>query len=166
MSTFVESVSVAIQPWSDLYASSTVVSTVVQFVHLAGLLVAGGMAIAFDRAALRAGSRTTADRTRFVSELSDVHPLVLMALGLVIASGFALMFADFDVMIGSGVFWVKMAVFGALLVNGFLMRRAGNALQRDMKNALRWRALERAAMRSVGLWILVVFLGVVLTSAA
>lgn len=161
--TLIETVSQAVQPWSDLYAGSTALSTTVEFLHLGGLLVAGGLALSFDRAALRTGSRTLVDRTRFVNELREVHRPVLLALLVVILSGFALMLADFDAMLESKVFWLKMSVFIALMVNGFMVRRAGRLLERDVKNAARWRSLERGSIRSMGLWIAVVFLGVLLT---
>jgi hypothetical protein len=162
----VDRVAVAVQPWSDLYAGSIALSSAVEFLHLAGLLVAGGLALSFDRAALRLRSRTSAERTRFAVELAAVHRPVLIALSLVIASGLALALADAATMLGSWLFWAKMAGFGLLMVNGLLLRRSGGRLMRDPKSAPAWRSIERAATRSMALWITIVFLGVVLTNAA
>jgi len=162
----VDRVAAAAGPWSDLYGGSSVLSSGIEFLHLAGLLVAGGLALSFDRAALRLRSRTSVEQMRFAVELSAVHRPVLIALAIVVASGFALALADAQVMLGSWLFWTKMGLFALLMVNGVLLRRAGGRLQRDPKSAATWRSIERAATRSTALWITVVLFGVVLTNAS
>jgi hypothetical protein len=156
----------AAQPWADLFASSTAVATTVEFLHLTGLLVAGGLALAFDRSALRAAAKRMHDRSSYVRELEAVHGLVLFGLFIVVVSGFALMLADVEAILPSRVFWWKMGAFLLLLVNGFAIRRAGLRLLGDGGNSRHWDALRRGSLRSITLWIAVLFLGVYLTGAA
>ncbi len=153
------------QPWADLYGRSPWVSTGVQFLHLTGLLVAGGFALAFDRATLRLGAATTGNRSSFLEELSAVHGPVILGLGVVVITGVALLLADVDALLPSRVFWMKMGVFALLLLNGISIRHAGGRLSLDAGDPRRWRALRRGSLRSVVLWISLVFLGVLLTTA-
>lgn len=154
------------RPWADYYGDSTTVATLVEFVHLSALLVAGGLALAFDRSALRIVAGHVNGRATFAGELAAVHRPVMVGLALVVASGLALMAADVEVMLPSPVFWAKLGVFALLLVNGLTIRRAGRRIEVDPRNALSWRALQRGSRRSVALWTLALFLGVLLRSAA
>ena len=43
--TVLQTVAAAVKPWSSLYSDSTAVSSAVTFVHLGGLLFAGGLAV-------------------------------------------------------------------------------------------------------------------------
>lgn len=156
----------AAQPWADLFAGSTAVATTVEFLHLTGLLVAGGLALAFDRSALRAAARRLHERGSYVRELDAVHGLIVLGLFLVVISGFALMLADVKAILPSRVFWWKMGAFVLLLLNGFAIRRAGVRLLGDGDNSRHWAALRRGSLRSITLWIVVLFLGVFLTGAA
>jgi hypothetical protein len=159
-------ITVAFQPWADLYSGSSLVSTGVEFLHLSSLLVAGGFALAYDRSALRAGRRPVVERTSFLRELRAVHRPVTVALALVVASGLALMMADVQAMLPSGVFWLKMGAFTLLLMNGLSVQRAGARLAANASDLRGWRALRAGSLRSITLWIVTVFLGVLLTSTA
>jgi hypothetical protein len=161
-----ESIAAMTQPWADLYADSGVLSTVIVFLHLGGLTVAGGFALAFDRSALRVERGIVPDRSGFLRELNAVHLPVIVAMTIVIASGFALMLADVEVFLPSKVFWLKMGVFALLLLNGLAVQAAGRRLSRDAMDARGWLRLRRASLRSIGLWAAVIFLGVLLTVAA
>jgi len=161
-----ELITAVFQPWADLYSGSAMVSTVVEFLHLSSLLVAGGFALAYDRSALRAAKRPLAERTSFLRELRAVHRPVTVALTLVVASGLALMMADVQAMLPSGVFWLKMGAFALLLMNGLSIQRVGLKLSANASDLQSWRALRTGSIRSVALWIGTVFLGVLLTSAA
>ncbi|MGD8276772.1 MAG: hypothetical protein PVH00_02045 [Gemmatimonadota bacterium] len=154
------------RPWADLYGESTALATLVEFTHIAALLVAGGFALAFDRSALRIAVGHVNGRASFAGELAAVHRPVMLGLALVVLSGLALMAADVESMLPSRVFWSKMCAFGLLLVNGFFIRRVGHRLEVDPRDALSWRSLQRGSRRSVALWMLVLFLGVLLRSAA
>lgn len=166
MVALMERVAAMAQPWADLYADSTALSAGVEFLHLGGLLVAGGLALAFDRATLRVVGGSVTDRSGFLRELKAVHLPVMFALFIVISSGFALMLADVEYYMPSTVFWVKMGAFGLLLVNGLTIQSAGRRLRRDAMDARGWRRLHWGSLRSIGLWGAVLFLGVLLTVAA
>jgi hypothetical protein len=162
----VENVAALAQPWADMYADSGVLATLIVFLHLGGLTVAGGFALAFDRSTLRVERGVVADRSGFLRELNAVHLPVIVAMTVVIASGFALMLADVEVFLPSKVFWLKMGVFALLMLNGLVVQAAGRRLSRDAMDARGWVRLRRATLRSIGLWAAVIFLGVLLTVAA
>src|SRR5438105_11933541 len=64
-------------PWNKFYSDSKLTETLVQFAHTAGLVVAGGIAIATDRGTLRAAKWTDADRRHHLDELAVLHRTVL-----------------------------------------------------------------------------------------
>lgn len=151
------------QPWADWYGASTPVQTLVLFLHLGGLLVAGGVAFASDRAVLRAW-RAGPERQRHVLvELGDAHRVVLGGLAVVIASGLLMLLADLESLLGSWVFWAKMAGFVVLLVNGLVLRSRESAAR--TQESAEWRPLRTAAVRSAGLWLMVLLLGSLLPAA-
>ncbi|HEY2027051.1 MAG TPA: hypothetical protein VGG78_08585 [Gemmatimonadaceae bacterium] len=155
------------KPWAQLYSHSKTVATLVTFVHVAAVVVGGGLALSLDRATLR--SRTSDDdtRTRHLADLGDAHRVVLSALALSLLSGVALVAADLDTFLGSWVFWLKMALLALLLANGAMMRRAERAIgtpESDVEEL--WRRLRTAAIASVTLWLVVVLAGVALTNIA
>jgi hypothetical protein len=164
--SLLQTLSAVARPWADLYGNSTVLTTVVEFAHLSALLVAGGFALAWDRSALRIAAGYGTGGAAFARELAAVHRPVMLGLALVVLSGLALLAADIEVMLPSPVFWAKMGAFALLLLNGLVIRRAGHRLEVDPRDALSWRSLRRGSRRSVGLWMLVLFLGVALRSAA
>jgi hypothetical protein len=192
MTTLVQTAADAAQPWADLYGNSAVVQTAVTFLHFAGLLTAGGFAVATDRGVLRHSGRSWTDRTGFLREVTATHRVVIAALAVVVASGVCLLAADVEALLPSPVFWAKMALFGALLLNGLSMRRAEKAIgltgppvspcasppesppdagatgieAGPHDGERHWRALRNAALRSAALWFAVLFLGTLLTSAA
>ena len=153
------------QPWADLYADSSLVKAVVVFLHMGGLLAAGGFALAADRATLRLGRLTEAERLHFVRELGETHRPVLMGLAVVVATGLAMLLADVETLLPSPVFWVKMTVFALLMLNGLTLRRAERRLSGGTRTGGAWKSLHRAALRSAGLWFTVLFLGTLLASS-
>lgn len=154
-----------LKPWSDFYGHSKLTETIVVSLHIGGVLLGGGLAIAADRTTLRGMRVPAAERLQQLRELAAVHRMVLTGLTLVILSGLALLTSDIETFFGSWIYWVKMGLFVILLLNGFLMTRAEAALRTDASESARgWRSLHRAAMTSVGLWFTVMVLGIALVN--
>lgn len=154
-----------LEPWNRLYSHSKLTATVVTFLHVGGLLLAGGLAIAADRGTLRALRIAAHERPHHLRELGAVHRWVIGGLAIVVISGLALLASDIETFFGSGIFWVKMVLVLALLVNGLLMTRAEESLARDAgENAPAWRTMHRVAVTSLGLWFVTAALGVALVN--
>lgn len=161
-----ESLVTALQPWADLYGGSTLLATVVTFVHVAALLLGGGVAVATDRGTLRAIRRATAERGSHLEELGTVHRVVLLGLSLALLSGLLLFAADLESYFGSWIFWTKMGLVAALLANGLAMTRIERTLRAEGREAAHevaaWAKLRRSAVISLSLWFLITLLGVAL----
>ncbi len=155
----------ALKPWSDFYSHSKMAATVVTFCHVAGLLLAGGLAIAADRGSLRALRLAAGERSHYMRELGSVHRWVLTGLTVVVLSGIALLTADIETFFGSWIFWTKMALVALLLLNGLRMTRAEDAIRRDASaESPHWQSLHRAAVTSLGLWFVIAAFGVALAN--
>lgn len=156
------------QPWAKLYSHSKPVSAAVLYLHLVPLLVAGGAALAADRATLRAARAGGGDRARQLGELSRTHRLVLGGLALSLTSGLLLFLSDVETFLPSPVFWVKLSLVALLLTNGFAMTRVERALGGvpGGDDGRLWARLRRVSMLSVGLWLATTLAGVVLTQFA
>lgn len=150
------------EPWASLYSDSPPLQTVVLFVHLAGILVGGGFALAADRATLRAVRADAAGRHRHLSELDATHRPVLTGLAATLASGVLMLAADLETYLGSVVFWTKMGLVAALLANGYFLRRAGMLLRDDPGGP--WGRLRAASAASMVLWLAVVLAGTALVN--
>src|SRR2546426_2286555 len=59
--------------WPRLYADHKVVSGGVTYVHLAGILLGGGLALSADRIVLRWSSEPGPDRSRELESLGATH---------------------------------------------------------------------------------------------
>lgn len=159
-----------VQPWASAYSDSKLLSTIVTFLHVAALVVGGGLAIATDRGtlrALRAGGET---RARQLAELSGAHRLVVGGLVLATVSGLLLLAADLETYWGSWIFWLKMGLILLLLLNGGVMVRAERALRRETETGSgqesAWQRLRMTAISSLMLWLVITFVGVALVNAA
>jgi hypothetical protein len=155
------------EPWAHVYADSKIIATVVTFGHIASLLMAGGLAVATDRATLRALRLAASERGRHLEDLSGVHRLVVGGLTLSVMTGLLLFASDVETFIGSWVFWLKMALICVLLVNGYTMARAERALRADAADSSpAWGNLRRSALVSVALWYVITLAGVALMNVA
>jgi hypothetical protein len=153
------------EPWSDFYSHSKAAVTIVQFLHIGGLLLAGGLAIAADRGTLRALRLAAAERHGHLRELAAVHRWVLTGLVIVVLSGVALFTSDIETFFGSWIFWTKMLVVVALLTNGLVMTRTEHALRQNASSdAPQWRTLHRVAISSLTLWLVIAAFGVALAN--
>lgn len=146
--------------WAHLYGR-TPVSATVTFLHLAGILVGGGTAVATDRASLRL-SPATPDLAHELARLAGVHRWVLGGLALIFASGLLMMFAELNSFATSVVFWTKMGLIALLLGNGYLRMRAENALRQGV--AAGWGRFRRTSVASLGLWLVILLAGTLLHS--
>ena len=149
-----------VERWASLYAESSNIETAVSFVHIGGLVFAGGLAIASDRSALRAHALAPTLRTHVLDEIHRVHRPVLIGLAMTMLSGMLLLLADTEALLGSVVFWVKMALVGLLAANGAWLTRLESGLRAGrLEPATGWRRLRRSAQASITLWFLIVLLG-------
>jgi len=154
-----------LKPWADFYSHSKTAVTVVQYVHIGGLLMGGGLAIAADRGTLRALQLATHERSGHMRDLADAHRWVLTGLAAVVLSGLALLAADIETFFGSWIFWVKMALVAVLLANGYRMTRAEAALKHDAADdSAHWNKLHSVAVTSLALWFVVAAFGVALAN--
>ena len=161
----------AFQPWASAYSDSTALSTTVTAIHLLGMLIGGGLAIAADRATLRISHELPGERERHLGELKAVHRPVLIALTVLFLSGLAMMTADLDTFLKSPVLWLKIGLVALLVINGVILERTEAKLRRnggpdqgpppDL-----WGRLRAAAVASITLWIATLVAGTILTSAA
>ena len=156
------------QPWADAYSDSKTLETIVTFVHVGALVAGGGVAIATDRGTLRALRADAPARGYHLEELSVVHRWVLTGLVLATLSGILLFAADVNTFWGSWIFWAKMALIVALLVNGLVMTRAETALRDSGSpdDGAHWARLRTAALTSLVLWLIITLAGVALVNVA
>lgn len=153
-------------PWANLYNGSSLVSTSVTFVHLGGLLLGGGCAVAADRMTLRLRPANSARFRAHLQELHGMHRPVLLGLALTFASGLLMLAADLPTYLPSTLFWFKMGLIAVLLGNGLVLRRAERALRFGWTAQDRgWRRLQRAAQASLTLWFGSLLLGTALLAA-
>ncbi len=166
-----------VQPWADLYANNTLLATSVIALHLMSMFIAGGMAIAADRAILRS-KPGTADAVRaVVADLSTAHSVVIGWLVSTIASGLLLLTSDLGTFAVSRVYWIKMSAFVLLILNGLRMQRAERGVMGSLKGIpirttempvpfpqQQWSGIRGSAAVSLALWLIIVLLGVVLTN--
>jgi hypothetical protein len=155
-----------VRPWTDYYASSAGTETAVMFLHLGGMVAAGGIAFTLDRAVLRSGRAGWPRRGDLAQELHHSHTAVIAGLMVVLVSGIALTAADPTVFLVSWIYWAKMVTVVFLLANGWTLKRSGEALLADPESEGAFLRLRRSALRSAGLWALAVLGGVAITMYA
>lgn len=152
--------------WASLYNGSSLVSTSVTFVHLGGLLLGGGCAVAADRMTLR---QSPANPTRFRAHLRELHSLhrpVVVGLGFTLVSGLLMLGADIEAYLPSTLFWFKMGLIAVLLGNGIAHRRTERTLRSGQGDSDRaWRRLQHSARASLALWFGSLLLGTALLAA-
>jgi len=149
-----------IEWWADLYGDSKYLSAFLLFLHLGGILLAGGFALAEDRAAVLLLRKDQPDFRRELPLIESVHVWVLGGLAVVAVSGLLMMLADLHTFLPSLLFWAKMILIAALLVNGRVRMRAEHLLRDGVTS--RRALLGRTSRISVALWFLVLLAGALL----
>ena len=124
----------------------------------------GGLYFGKCRTTSRPIRRAVHDRAQHLDALSSVHQTVLAGLVVTFVSGVMLFLSDVNTFWGSWVFWLKMALIVALLVNGWLMTRAERSLRTTgMSEENRaWTHLHNTAAVSLVLWYAITLAGVAL----
>jgi hypothetical protein len=143
--------------WAGFYSGSSILRTLVAFVHVAGLVSGGGAAVAADRATLLATRKGSIVRRDQVDSIHNTHRVVLIGLAGVIVSGLLLFAADVDTYAPSRLFWIKMAMVAALMVNGAVLVRVGRGVaspDEQTRRTMRW-----TASISLALWFLTTLAG-------
>src|SRR5438094_6436679 len=146
--------------WAHLYGH-TPGSATVTYLHLVGILVGGGVAVAADRASLRL-SPATPDWSQELARLAGVHRWVVAGLALIFASGLLMMFAELHSFATSVLFWTKMGLIALLLGNGYIRMRAETALRQGL--AAGWGRFRRTSVASLVLWFVILLAGTLLHS--
>ena len=154
----------ALKPWAELYAQSKIASSVVTFLHVGALVVAGGFALSTDGDTFRAVRGTDAARARHLDDLRSVHAWVAVGLVVSVISGLFLFAANVPMFYGSVVFWLKMALIVALLANGHVMRRTERGLRDHTAGAGAWNTLRATSTVSIALWFTISLAGVILVN--
>lgn len=153
-----------IKTWSGWYSDSKVLAAGVTALHLGGMLLGGGFAIATDRTILRALKRPLPLEPQ-LAELASIHRPVMIGLGVTFGSGLLMLVADLEHFLTAPVFWVKMGVLVLLIGNGWRLRQTARCLETGPTDPIRWRGrLRSAVIASLALWFLALGLGAALPS--
>lgn len=160
-----EVLSRATEAWASFYDAHRVVSIGVRYLHLAGLVVGGGTALAIDRHVLRAARASSSDRAVSLGLLGGSHRVVVPALAVVVTSGLLLTASDTATFLSSRIYWLKLGLVALLVANGgFLVMAERSAHHGGGSSA--WARLAVASGLSATLWLLILLVGVLLTVAA
>jgi hypothetical protein len=153
----------AAQGWAKLYADSKPISIGVIYIHLAGLLLGGGAVVAADRETLKAAREADPVRADHLAFLGTVHGIAIAGLGILAASGVAMLLADLETFWSARAFWIKMSLVVLLLANGLLMRQAERLARTLPEKA--WRQLKATSIVSLVLWFAILLASTILASS-
>jgi len=146
--------------WAHFSRHTVWLSVTLTFVHLVGILLGGGLAIATDRTSMRLSPATAPDWPQELTRLASVHRWVVAGLALIFVSGFLMMLTSFEIFAVSAVFWIKMGLIALLLGNGFVRMRAETALRQG--RATGWGQFRAASVASLVLWFVILLTGTLL----
>jgi hypothetical protein len=141
-------VSSVVSWWASAYSDHRAVSVTIRFLHIAGLVVAGGTAIATDRTILLAAADATRRPAALIT-LSRSHYTVVPALALIVATGVLMTAADTATFFASPVYCYGLVV-----------------AERLSKQGKPWKRLAIGSAASLFFWFVLLLLGTWLTVAA
>ena len=159
-----ELVTSMLESWSSFYEGSKVLISLTRFLHLGGLLLGGGAAVAFDRASIQATREGPDFRAHHLAVLRRVHRVVVAGLVLIVVSGLMMLASDLESFAASRTFWIKMLLVALLAANGFAITRIEQRLRPDAARG--WGALGLTSRISFVLWFAIVLAGSVLVLVA
>jgi hypothetical protein len=151
--------------WPSYYGNHQLASVAVRFLHLAGVLMAGGTGLFVDRQVLDAIRAGTQERENALVILGRTHIRVLSWMALIALTGVLMTAADAETFLPSKLYWLKMALVLLLLLNGAAMYLAGRRSRRIGIDS-GWPRLAATSAISAVLWLITMFLGTLLTVAA
>lgn len=158
--TIPASVVTMVQPWATFYSNSQPVSIGITFLHLAGVMVGGGRAVAADADLL--GAMVPDDAV--VTRIGQAHRIVIPALILTTLTGLLMVAGDLETFAESTAFAVKLVTVALLGANGALLWAAERRLSR--RDGGGWSVARLAAGASITLWLLTLLAGCWLQVAA
>jgi hypothetical protein len=153
-----------VDSWNAFYSSHAAMRTVIEFVHIGGLLAGGGCAITADLATISAARDSAAAQQTELRVIKRTHELVVAGLVALFVSGALLFAADVSTYLYSRLFWLKMCLVALLLLNGFLLLSGERRVRAGDSTA--WTRLHRTAVTSLVLWFLTTLLGAALPNIA
>jgi uncharacterized membrane protein len=166
--SIVQTLATTLEPWKTYWSDHDAVSTTVTTVHVVGIVIAAGLAIAADRMTLRVLRRRDDERTMHARELRDVHRPVVAALVAVVISGLLMAASDIEEFFAKPVFWIKMGLILLLLINGMMLQKTESRVFDDTSRTGSldevWTRLALFARVSMTLWIATTIAGMVLAS--
>ena len=151
--------------WSSFYGNHQLLSVFIHFLHLAALVLGAGTALFADRQVLRAARLGPREHEAVLEILDRAHPHVVPWLILVGSTGVLMTAADTSTFLGSILYWIKMTLVVFLLANGLNMLLAGRRARRVSVSAA-WPRLVMSSRLSIILWLVILFLGSLLTVVA
>jgi hypothetical protein len=146
--------------WGSIYANHSALRTVVAFAHVGGLVAAGGASFVADREILSVFRRRARDGSSGLRTVHNAHGVILAGLSVVIVSGVLLFAADLDAYLTSRLFWIKMALVVALMINGAILTRAEYRASNNLDDS--WETLKWTAIASLCLWFMTTLIGTAL----
>jgi uncharacterized membrane protein len=146
--------------WGSIYSNHATLRTIIAFAHVGGLVAAGGASFVADREILSAFRRRIRDGSAGLRTVHKAHGVILAGLAVVVISGVLLFAADLDAYLASRLFWIKMALVVALMINGAILTRAEHRASNDHHDS--WETLKWTAIASLCLWFLTTFIGTAL----
>jgi predicted ABC-type sugar transport system permease subunit len=147
--------------WAHLYEDQKLLSAGITWIHLSGILLGGGAAVAADREALRAWAND-AERTVDLERWRALHRWVLGGLGLTLVSGLLMLFSDLPTFLPSVLYWTKMGLVVVLLANGYVRLKAERSLETGSNASL--ATFRRTSVLSIVLWFTILLAGMLLTT--